>query len=224
MAKRSRSEAVKPARASTISSSIAGQFARSGRSRWKCEVLSTSSGFDASFGRGLSLSLMADTRELKLLAEPAVRAWLSAEYDLPVETDEVAIQLPGGGFHRFDVVSEDRSLVAGAKSSRIRARGGVGAGVIKSIYTEILFLHLVVAETKLLVLTDPDLFTYFERISRGKLPLDVQLLHFPLPDSIAIRLGTVHEAASLEIGKRTVSVDLEAARENYPRDRSRRNL
>jgi hypothetical protein len=150
---------------------------------------------------------VADTRELKLFAEPAVRAWLSAEYDLPVETDEVALQLPGGGFHRFDVVSEDRSLVAGVKTSRIRARGGVGAGVIKSLYTEILFLHLVDAQTKLLVLTDADLFEYFKRVSSGKLPRDVQVVHFPLPDSIALRLGSVHEAASIEIGKRGVRLD-----------------
>jgi hypothetical protein len=134
-------------------------------------------------------------------------------YGIRVETDEVALQLPSGGFHRFDVVSEDRSLVAGVKTSRIRARSGVGAGVIKSLYTEILFLHLVDAQTKLLVLTDANLFQYFERVSNGKLPPDVHLVHFPLPDSIAVRLGSVHEAASIEIGKTTLRVDLDAGPE-----------
>lgn len=146
---------------------------------------------------------MANTNELKRLAEPAVRASLAVAYGKPIEDAELPLPLRSGGEHRFDVVSKDRTLIAGVKTTRIRANGKMASGPVKSLYTEILFLHLADAETKLLVLTDHDVFRCFTRESRGKVPADVTIVHVPLPDAVATRIRLVHEAASLEIVKRS---------------------
>lgn len=87
----------------------------------------------------------------------------------------------------------------------MRSNGTVGVGVIKSLYAEILFLHLVEADTKLLILTDGDLCRHFVALSHGKAPAEIEIIHCPLPPDIAQRIAVVHEAASLEIMKRALS-------------------
>src|SRR5947209_5843397 len=112
---------------------------------------------------------MARTNDLKTLVEPYVRTWLTKRYGIPLEPMELPLTLVTGGIHKFDVVSEDRTIVGGIKTSAVRSTGKVGVGTIKSAFTELYFLSLVDAEKKLLVLTDPGFFRIFTAAAAGKL-------------------------------------------------------
>jgi hypothetical protein len=146
---------------------------------------------------------MANTNLLKSV-EPLVRPWAADQYQRPIEDGEVALELISGGRHKFDVVSVDRTLVGGVKASRARPDGTAGTGVIKSLFTELYFLTLVVADVKLLVLTDPALYRYFLRQARGRIAPGIEVIEFTMPEEMTALLAPVHEASSSEIGKRII--------------------
>lgn len=147
--------------------------------------------------------MMADTNLLKSV-EPLVRRWAADQYQRPIEDGEVALELVSGGRHKFDVVSVDRTLIGGVKANRARVDGRAGTGVIKSLFTELYFLTLVEAEVKLLVLTDPALYRYFQSQASGRIASGIEVIEFALPEEIAALLAPVHEASSSEIGKRVL--------------------
>lgn len=145
---------------------------------------------------------MANTNALKTLAEPYVRRWCSSKYGIEFEDFEKEIRLVTGGVHRFDAVSRDGSVVAGIKTSTLRDNGQVSAGVIKSTFTELYFLSLIKANTKLMILTDKGYYEYFRRISEGKIAQGVEIIHCPLSKEIKEQIYVVHDNCRREIGKK----------------------
>ncbi len=102
--------------------------------------------------------------------------------------------------HEFDAVSKDQTLVASIKALSGRtARGRNPSGKVNDANAELLFLSLVRASRRFLVLTDESFFRLFERESDGKRPPGVELLHVPLPQSIREKLERARKIASREV-------------------------
>ena len=144
---------------------------------------------------------MANTNTLKDI-EQYVREWCSRTYGIEFEDHEKAIRLTTGGFHRFDVVSKDGTIIAGIKTSGLRENGKVSAGVIKSTFTEIYFLSIVKAATKFMILTDEAYYKFFQRISKGKITDGIEIIHCPLSEEVRERVDIVHRTCRKEIGKK----------------------
>lgn len=152
---------------------------------------------------------MANTNLLKTLVEPYVREWVSREYKISISSKETEIKLVSGGMHRFDVVSDDGTLVGGVKTSPLRPSSSgptVSPGTIKSTYTELYFLSLANAKKKLMILTDRDYYKKFVRDSRGKVAGGIEIVYCPLNDQIRHKITAIHEECRREIGKRASAV------------------
>jgi len=144
---------------------------------------------------------MANTNALKEI-EQYVRNWCSNKYGTRFEDYEKEVRLVTGGIHRFDVVAKDGSIIAGIKTSALRENGRVGAGVIKSTFTELYFLSLVKADKRLMVLTDKEYCAYFQKISNGKVADGIEIIYCSLPKEVEGNISIVHNNCRKEIGKR----------------------
>ncbi len=102
--------------------------------------------------------------------------------------------------HEFDAVSKDQTVVVSIKALSGRTAGGRNpSGKVNDANAELLFLSLVRASRRLLVLTDDSFFKLFKRKSDGKRPPGVELLHVPLPHSIREKLERATQIASKEV-------------------------
>ena len=158
-----------------------------------------SSGVGIDFAK---VKAMANTNELKNLIEPYVRKRLTDKYGNLFEEKEMPLKLKTGGLHKFDVISKDRTIVGGIKANSLRKDGKVGAGVIKSIFTELYFLSLVEAKRKVLILTNKGFYELFKRRSSGQILPDTDLIYCKLSKELESRVAGIHKISSGEIGKR----------------------
>lgn len=102
--------------------------------------------------------------------------------------------------HEFDAVSRDHTVVVSIKALSGKTAGGKNpSGKVKDANAELLFLSLVQASRRLLVLTDESFFRLFKRESDGKRPPGVELLHVPLPQSIKEKVERARQIASREV-------------------------
>jgi len=147
------------------------------------------------------IRIMANTNALKEI-EQYVRSWCLSKYGVEFENQEKELRLITGGLHKFDVVSKDGTIVAGIKTSALRENGKVGVGVIKSTFTELYFLSLIKASTKLMILTNKGYYEHFEKISRGKVADVIKIIHCPLPQDAQEKIAIVHRNCRKEIGRR----------------------
>lgn len=145
---------------------------------------------------------MANTVKLKKPVEDYVRVWLSSKYNIQFNEGEKQIDLSTGGKHRFDIVSQDGSIIGDIKSSAVRPDGKVGAGTIKSVFLDLYYLSLVKADKKLMVLTNKDFFKVFENRAKGKILPDTELVYCELPASLSKEVLEINRMARGEISKR----------------------
>lgn len=135
---------------------------------------------------------------MKTLVEPYVRQQLQAEYGQTFT--QQFLNLPGGGRHEFDAVSEDRSIVTSIKShSGLTSGGKRPAGKILACYAEFYYLLQIDAPSRILVLTNPEFHDIFERDSRGKLAPELEIMLVTLPKDIQQEIKGVAHAASVEM-------------------------
>lgn len=151
---------------------------------------------------------MADTRAYHKVEEWVRSTGLSpifpgvrfAEAELPVGKKEDGTT----AVHSFDAVAEDQSVVASIKAGAGRTRTGrAPTGQVKDCYTEVLFLSLALGARKVLVFTDRGLFDEFSKVSDGKRPPGIELLHVPLPSDLESELLVARRKASNEVAPRT---------------------
>ncbi len=101
---------------------------------------------------------------------------------------------------KFDAVSEKPSIVASVKaSSGMTAGGKLPTAKTKDAYADLHFLSLVRAEKRILVLTDPEFHRIFVKISDGRLPRGVELVHLPLPAKLQSRVEAARRVATREV-------------------------
>jgi hypothetical protein len=111
------------------------------------------------------------------------------------------MQLASGGFFNFDAVSEDDSILANISTSRARtARGKHSAGTIQKIRADMLFLMMAEAETRLIVLTERDMYEFWEAEKRsGRVPDEISFLAIELPPDLSMALAEARRIASMEV-------------------------
>jgi hypothetical protein len=144
---------------------------------------------------------VANTNQIKTKIHPYVRDWLKERYGITFGKSRVHLQ-GCEGFHVFDAVSTDGKIVAEIKAASGRTSGDKSpAGKRASAFEQLYYLSLATAETKLLVLTDPEFFHIIRKKSTGKLPSNIQLLYCPLPTELAAVIRSVTRKASEEIDR-----------------------
>ena len=142
---------------------------------------------------------MADTR-IPLEAEDWIRQeWLPQKYGQSFRRER--LRLDAGGVFDFDAVSADNFIVASISTSSASTSGGKrGAGKLKKLQADMLFLIMAKAQKRMIVLTERDMYQLCQKEkSDGRVPLSIEFVHAELPDDLAIRLRGAKETASREV-------------------------
>jgi len=144
---------------------------------------------------------MADTHIVKTRIEPFVQEWLESRFGQKFRREY--LQLTGcAGFHEFDAVSADRTIVAGIKSSSGRTSGGHNPSAkLASVYRELYFLSNVKADSKLLILTDDEFYDLVVKKVTQHLAGGLRVEHCPLTPEVQVLARGVHEDARDEIDR-----------------------
>ena len=142
---------------------------------------------------------MADTR-VQLEVEDWVRQnWLGPQ--LAKRFSRERVPLRSGGFFDFDAVSEDRTIVATISTSGARTAGGKHAvGKVVKIRSDILFLTMVSAERRLVVLTEQDMYLHCKKEGAdGRMPPEIEFHLVEIPRDLRERLLAARRRASDEM-------------------------
>ena len=144
---------------------------------------------------------MANTTYLRNDVENCVRQELTKEFG--VSFKPLDFPLVTGGRHEFDAVSEDGRIVGAIKSASGKTAGGrVPAGKIKDAEAELYYLTLVLAPTRMLVLTNPEFYEIMSTRLRGRLAPGLTLKLVVLPEEIQQRVTNVQKTASDEVSSK----------------------
>ena len=142
---------------------------------------------------------MADTRCQVECEDWIRREWMPAIFGHPFYRERV--QLTSGGVFDFDAVSADQTIIASISTSDSRtASGNFATGKMMKIRSDILYLLMTNAARRLVILCETDMYERCQReLAAGRLPKDIEFLHAPLPDALAIRLFAARQIGSNEV-------------------------
>jgi hypothetical protein len=142
---------------------------------------------------------MADTR-VQLEAEDWVRReWLSQQYNQMFRRER--LRLASGGVFDFDAVSADNTIVANiSTSSGITAGGKSPAGKIQKLRADMLFLLMIQADKRLIVLTEKDMFDLCQKEKKGgRVPTEIEFIHVELPPDLREALREAKKISAKEV-------------------------
>lgn len=143
---------------------------------------------------------MADAR-IQLEVEDWVRRnWLPAQFGQRFSRER--LKLRSGGVFDFDAVSDDHSIVATISTSASKTAGGKHAvGKILKLRSDMLFLTLVEAKRRVIVLTEQDMHVQCgKEATGGRVPPEIEFACAPIPEEMRTRLVTARLIASRESG------------------------
>jgi len=144
------------------------------------------------------VTYMADTR-MQLEVEDWVRRnWMPTHFGAGFSRER--LRLRSGGVFDFDAVSEDRSIVATISTSGAKTAGGKNAvGKILKLPSDMLFLTMVEAKRRVIVLTERDMCDQCEReLAGGRVPKEIEFVCAAIPDEVRTRLIAARSKASGE--------------------------
>ncbi len=144
---------------------------------------------------------MADTR-VQLEVEDWVRKnWMRTTIGATFSRER--LRLSSGGIFDFDAVSTNRDIVSVISTSGARTSGGnLAIGKFHKIRSDILFLTLVSAKRRLVVLTEKDMFDQCQKEKEaGRVPQDIEFLCAEIPAELRDQLVTAREKSSREVRK-----------------------
>ncbi|MCJ7503969.1 MAG: hypothetical protein MUP80_13060 [Acidobacteriia bacterium] len=142
---------------------------------------------------------MADTR-VQLEVEDWVREnWMPSQ--LGASFSRERLRLTSGGVYDFDAVSVSRDIVAVISTSGARTAGGnLAIGKLHKIRSDILFLMLVEAKRKLVVLTEQDMFDQCTKEREGgRVPREIEFICAEIPQELRDSLVRAREKSSREV-------------------------
>jgi hypothetical protein len=149
-----------------------------------------------SLSKGIS---MADTR-IQLMVENWVRQnWLPGKFIQSFSPKR--IQLSAGGYFVFDAVSEDGSIVANiSTSSGVTSGGKIPSGKVHKLRADMLFLLMVKADHRLIVLTEKGMYDLcIKERANGRVPLEIEFALAELPEMLRKSLREARAIASIEV-------------------------
>lgn len=143
---------------------------------------------------------MADTR-IQLEVEDWVRRnWMPTQYGTRFSRER--LRLTSGGVFDFDAVSDDHSIVATISTSGARtSTGKYAVGKMLKLRSDMLFLTLVEAERRIIVLTEQDMCDQCgKEAAAGRVPKDIEFVCALIPEDLRVRLVGSRLKASTERG------------------------
>ena len=145
---------------------------------------------------------MADTR-VQLEAEDWVRReWLPSKFEQQFRRER--LRLSSGGVFDFDGVSSDNMIVANiSTSSGITSGGKNPSGKIQKLRADMLFLLMVKADRRLIVLTEKSMYDLcLKEKANGRVPHEIEFVLVELPESLSKSLQDAKSIASKEVSPR----------------------
>lgn len=141
---------------------------------------------------------MADTRPQLEVEDWVRRNWMASEFGMKFSRERLPLR--SGGVFDFDAVSEDRSVVATISTSGSKTSGGKhGVGKMLKLRSDMLFLTMVVAKRRLIVLTEKDMFDQCEKeAAGGRVPPEIEFACAEIPTDLRARLVEARNKASIE--------------------------
>lgn len=123
---------------------------------------------------------------------------MPTQYDTKFSRER--LRLRSGGIFDFDAVSEDHSIVATISTSGAKTSGGKYAvGKILKLRSDMLFLTLVEAKRRIIVLTERDMCDQCDKeFAGGRVPKEIEFVCAEIPLELRARLVEGREKASGE--------------------------
>jgi hypothetical protein len=124
------------------------------------------------------------------------RNWMDSEFNMKFFRERLPLRSGG------DAVSEDRSIVATISTSGARTSGGKNAmGKMLKLRSDMLFLTMVEAKRRLIILTERDMYEQCRKEAEGgRVPPEIEFLCAALPEDLRARLTVARHIASGEFG------------------------
>ena len=145
---------------------------------------------------------MADTRVQLEVEDWVRRNWMPEQYGIRFSRER--LRLRSGGVFDFDAVSEDHSIVATISTSGAKTAGGnYAVGKMLKLRSDMLFLTMVEAKRRIIVLTERDMCGQCEKeFAAGRVPKEIEFVCAEIPADLRERLEKGREKASGEfLGK-----------------------
>lgn len=141
---------------------------------------------------------MADTRQQLEVEDWVRKTWMPTQYGMKFSRERLPLR--SGGVFDFDAVSEDGSIVATISTSGSKTSGGKHAvGKILKLRSDMLFLTMVEAKRRIIVLTERDMCDQCEKEARGgRVPREIEFVCVQLPDDLRAKLIEARLKASGE--------------------------
>ncbi|MGA3168530.1 MAG: hypothetical protein ABSF14_20700 [Terriglobia bacterium] len=145
---------------------------------------------------------MADTRVQLEVEDWVRRNWMASQFGMRFSRERLPLR--SGGVFDFDAVSEDRSTVATISTSGAITSGGRHAvGKILKLRSDMLFLTMVEAKRRVIVLTERDMCDQCEKeAAGGRVPPEIEFVCAVVPEELRARLVSARLKASGEFDAR----------------------
>jgi len=142
---------------------------------------------------------MADTRVQLEVEDWVRREWMPRQFGQRFRRERVL--LTSGGVFDFDAVSEDNTVVATISTSGgTTSSGKLAVGKLLKIRSDMLFLMLVKAQRRIVVLTELDMLgVCIKEREGGRVPPEIEFLQASIPDGLAEKLKAARKLASMEV-------------------------
>ena len=157
----------------------------------------------------MSIDYMADTRVQLEVEDWIRRNWMPIHFGTKFSRERVRVR--SGGVFDFDAVSEDLSIVATISTSGSRTSAGKNAvGKILKLRSDMLFLTMVEAKRRVIVLTEKDMFDQLAReFAGGRVPNEIEFVLAAIPDELRTRLiaGRLKASGEFSVNKNAIARD-----------------
>jgi hypothetical protein len=141
---------------------------------------------------------VADTRVQLEVEDWVRRNWMASQFGMKFSRERMVLR--SGGVFDFDAVSDDHSIVATISTSGSRtSTGRYAVGKMLKLRSDMLFLTMVEAKRRLIILTERDMCDQCEReAAGGRVPPEIEFACATIPDELRARLVAGRLRASEE--------------------------
>jgi hypothetical protein len=127
---------------------------------------------------------MTTSHERGIIAEEAAANFLQNAFQSRFSKKSLQVGIKSDGrpaLNNFDLVSEDRQIVAEVKAHRMTVSGNKPSGKIADTFKACGMLERVKANRKFLILADELFYKVFKQYSDGKIAKEIEIVHVPIP-------------------------------------------
>jgi hypothetical protein len=141
---------------------------------------------------------MADTRVQLEVEDWVRRNWMPTQYGIKFSRER--LKLRSGGVFDFDAVSDDHSIVATISTSGSKTSSGKHAvGKILKLRSDMLFLTMVEAKRRIVVLTEQDMCDQCQKeVAGGRVPPEIEFVTAIIPEELRAKLIKARAASASE--------------------------